>query len=63
MLKPTNTMATYLALLTHHYLNENTLANAKGKQLFINSVSPGPASLAGVIALNYTTKWKSWSKK
>lgn len=61
-MKLTNTMATYVVLLTHHHLNENTLANARGKQQFINSASPGPESLTGVIALNYTTKWKSWFK-
>lgn len=47
----------------HHHLNEDTLANARGKQLFINSASPGPESLTWVIALNYTTKWKSWFKE
>lgn len=49
-------MATYLVLLTHYHLNEDTLANARGKQLFINSASPGPESLTRVIALSYTTK-------
>lgn len=49
-------MATYLVLFTHHHLNEDPLANARGKLLFINSASPGLEALTRVIALNYTTK-------
>lgn len=39
------------------------LANARGKQLFINSASLRLESVTGVIALNYTTKWKSQFKR